>query len=199
MELPADTGGTTRKYIEVKTVSGSKWYSGRGGERAVERRVLSINNEYRRAAAAADLRYYQVEEGPIGQRLSQLDLVGVSFGRFGEASESVHQMIKIMAEARVKQQELAWCRGEAEEKPHLSVETGYIRRRISSAAVSAFGHRLVSRMSQVGIGGQGAKQAAQRRRVWEQEEAQARLDRGAAWVARVTGRDIVRRGRFWTG
>ena len=41
-----------------------------------------------------------------------------------------------MAEARCKQQDLAYARGEAEEKPYLSVETGYIRRRISVAAVS---------------------------------------------------------------
>ena len=47
----------------------------------------------------------------------------------------------ILREARCRQQELAYVRGEAEEKPYLSIETGYIRRRISEAAVSCFGQR----------------------------------------------------------
>ena len=100
-----------------------------------------------------------------------------------------------MAEARCKQQELAYARGEAEEKPYLSIETGYIRRRISVAAVSCFGQRLVSRMSQVG--GQNAQLAAGRRQAWGREEERARGEREAAWVETVTGWDIVRRGRFW--
>ena len=164
----------------------------------MEKRVLAVQTEYRTSAAAADRRYYQVDNGPISQRLATLDLVGVAFGRFGEASESVHNLVAVLAKARVKQQELAWGRGDAEERPHLSVETGYIRRRLSSAAVMAFGHRLASRMSQVGVDGQGARQAAQRRQQWQLQEAQARLDRGAAWIARVCGRDIIRRGRFWS-
>ena len=76
------------------------------------------------------------------------------------------------------------------------METGYIRRRLSCAAVTAFGHRLASRMSQVG--GQGAQLASQRRQQWSLEEVRARQDRESAWMATVTGRDIVRRGRFWT-
>ena len=95
-----------------------------------------------------------------------------------------------MAEARCKQQELAYARGEAEEKPYLSVETGYIRRRISVAAVSCFGQRLVSRMSQVGD--QNLQLAAGRRRAWGMEEERARGEREASWLAKVTGRDIVR-------
>ena len=100
-----------------------------------------------------------------------------------------------MAKTRVQKQTLAWGRGEVEEKPHLSVETGYIRRRLSCASVTAFGQRLASRMSQVG--GQGAQLASQRRQQWGLDEARARQDREAAWMARVQGRDIVRRGRFW--
>ena len=36
------------------------------------------------------------------------------------------------------------------------------------------------------------------RQVWGGEEERARLDRQAAWLAKVTGQEIVRRGRFWT-
>ena len=103
-----------------------------------------------------------------------------------------------MAEARVKQQALAYGRGEVEEKAHLSVETGYIRRRISCASVTAFGQHLVSRMSQVGAqGGQGAQLATQRHQQWGLEEERARLDREAAWQATIQGKNIVRKGRFW--
>ena len=80
-ELPDETGGTRREYLEVKTVSGlTKWYLPVRGERAVERRVLAINREYKTAAATADQRYYGTETGPISQRLSQIVLTGVAFG-----------------------------------------------------------------------------------------------------------------------
>ena len=141
------------------------------------------------------MKYYQTENGPISQRLNTISLLGVSFGRFGEVSDSVHKLVSTMAEARCKKQELAYARGEAEEKPYLSIETGYIRRRISVAAVSCFGQRLVSRMSQVGD--QNVQLAAGRRRAWGMEEERARGEREANWLATVTGRDIVRRGRFW--
>ena len=107
------------------------------------------------AAKAADLKYYQTEAGPITQRLNQISpIIGVAFGRFGEASESVHKLVDVMTTARVESQARAWRRGEDVEQPSESQEKTYIRRRISSASVTAFGHRLASRMSQVG--GQGA-------------------------------------------
>ena len=146
----------------------ARWYLPVRGERAVERRTIAIGQEYKTAASAADLKYYQTENGPISQRLNTISLLGVSFGRFGEASDSVHKLVSTMAESRCKQQELAYARGEAEEKPYLSIETAYIRRRISVAAVSCFGQRLVSRMSQVGD--QNVQLAAGRRRAWGMEE-----------------------------
>ena len=195
-ELPDELGGTSRKYLEVKTVSGmTRWYLPVRGERAVERRTIAISQEYKNAATAADQKYYNTDNGPISQRLNTISLVGVAFGRFGEASESVHKLVATMAEARCAKQELAYARGEAEDKSYLSVETGYIRRRISVAGVHCFGQRLASRMSQVG--GQNAQLAAGRRQAWGREEERARGEREAAWVETVTGRDIVRRGRFW--
>ena len=52
-----------------------------------------------------------MDNGPISQRLATLDLMGVAFGRFSEASESLHNLVSVMANARVKQQELAWGLG----------------------------------------------------------------------------------------
>ena len=123
-ELPDAAAGTRRSYLEVKTVSGfTRWYNPVAGERAVERRVLAIEQEYRRAAKAADLKYYQTEAGPITQRLNQISpIVGAAFGRFGEASESVHKLVDVMTTARVESQARAWRRGEDVEQPNESQE-----------------------------------------------------------------------------
>ena len=100
-----------------------------------------------------------------------------------------------MAEARVAMQNRAWGRGEEEEKAFLSTEVSYLRRRISSANVIAFGQRLAGRMGQVG--GQAAGQATGRREHWGREEEMARREREAAWLERTSSRDIVRRGQLW--
>ena len=111
-ELPDELGGTSRKYLEVKTVSGlSRWYLPVRGDRAVERRTLAIDQEYKNAASAADQKYYNTNNGPISQRLNTISLIGVSFGRFGEASDTVHKLVSTMAEARCLKQDLAYARG----------------------------------------------------------------------------------------
>ena len=117
-ELPDDLGVTSRKYLEIKTVSGlTRWYLPVRGERAVERRNIAIDQEYKSAASAADMKYYQTENGPISQRLNTISLLGVSFGRFGEASDSVHKLVSTMAEARCKQQEPSYARGRQKRNP----------------------------------------------------------------------------------
>ena len=197
VELPDPAAGTKRTYVEVKTVSGKTWYHPVRGERAVERRVLAIGNEYSDAARKADEKYYNTQAGPITQRLRQISpILGVAFGRFGEASETMHNLVETMTTARVENQARAWRRGEDVEKPNEAQEKGFIRRQLSSACVIAFGHRLASRMSQVG--GQGAALASQRRQEWSRQEELAREERSAAWLAKVSGHDPVRRGRFWS-
>ena len=62
--------------------------------------------------------------------------------------------------------------------------------------VTAFGQRLVSRMSQVGSNG---GLASKRRQQWSREEHWAKLEREASWLERVQGHSIVNRGRFWRG
>ena len=76
----------------------------------MEKRTLAIGTEYRAAAKSADLRNYDMEEGPISQRLASLIVTGASFGRFGECSDSVLKLVAVMAKARVEQQTLAWGR-----------------------------------------------------------------------------------------
>ena len=100
-----------------------------------------------------------------------------------------------MAESRVAQQNRAWARGEEADKGCLSTEVAYLRRRVSTASVTAFGQRLAGRMAQVG--GQAAAQATQRRQQWGREEEAARRMREGNWLERTSARDCIRRGRFW--
>ena len=157
VDLPNGAGTTTRTYIEIKTCSGTSQLYRNPKERAVERRVNSITTDYTRHAREADVKHHGVEHGPISQRLASMSLVGMAFGMMGEASKTVHSTIQVMAEARVAMQNRAWGRGEEEEKAYLSTEVAYLRKRISSANVIAFGQRLAGRMGQVG--GQAAGQA----------------------------------------
>ena len=97
----------------------------------------------------------------------------------------MHNLVETMTTARVENQARAWRRGEDVEKPNEAQEKGFIRRKLSSACVIAFGHRLASRMSQVG--GQGAALASQRRQEWSRQEELAREERSAAWLANTEG------------
>ena len=107
----------------------------------------------------------------------------------------VNSLVTVMTKERVRKQNLACSRGEEDEEAILSQETSYLRRRLSVATVNCFGHRLVSRISQVG---RGALAAAGRRKGWSREEESARLDREASWLEKITGQAVIRRGRFWT-
>jgi hypothetical protein len=107
----------------------------------------------------------------------------------------MHKLVSVLANARVAKQTLAWGTGEEPDKPVLSMETAFLRQMLSTAIVPCFGHRLASRMSQVG---RGASLSFNRRQEWSREEKRARAVRNAAWLASVTGQDIVKRGRFWT-
>ena len=71
--------------------------------------------------------------------------------------------------------------------------TGYLRCRLSSAVIHANVRCLLERMLLVweGVGKAG------RRRQWaRQEEEKARWEREGQWLARLTGRSLVRRGDF---
>ena len=141
-------------------------------DRAVRRRDRAISKEYKTAAKKADQKYFNPDSGPITQRLVQIGhIYPASFGRLGEARDPVHKLVSIMAQARVDKQTLAWGRGEETDKVHLSVETGYLRQRLSSAVVTCFGQRLQARMSLVGQGGISASQPRQQ---WSREEERAR-------------------------
>ena len=85
--------------------------------------------------------------------------------------------------------------GTAEASRELGQVTGYLRRRLSSAAVRANIRCLHERMLMVG---EGLGQAGKRRAWARAEEERSRLDREAQWLVQVSGRNLVRRGDFPT-
>ena len=99
-----------------------------------------------------------------------------------------------MAKASVEQQFLAWGRGETE-KTHLSTDDQVHQ----APPILCCGHHL---WAEAGVkdesgGGPGGQLASQRRQQWSREEKRARVDREAARMATIDGREVVRRGRFW--
>ena len=75
----------------------------------------------------------------------------------------------------------------------LGLVTGYLRRRLSTAAIKANVQCLLERMVMVG---EGIGQAGKRRQWARVEEERARWDREAQWLERVTGRSLWRGGDF---
>ena len=60
-------------------------------------------------------------------RLAQVGpIVGMAWGRFGEASKTVHSLVEVMAKDKVKQQNLAWRRVDELEKGDYAYQVTYI-------------------------------------------------------------------------
>ena len=116
----------------------------------MEKRVKRIRKKYTDDAMAADLKFFQTENVPLTMCLAQKGpILEMAWGRFGEASNTVHSMVDVMAKDRVKQQNLVWGRGDKLEKGDYSYQVTYIRRRLSSASITAFGRKLASQMALV--------------------------------------------------
>ena len=117
-----------------------------------------------------------------------MDLV---FGAYGETSDGVKKLLDRLAESRVSS--LGLRTGSLEAGKELSLVTSYLRRRLSSSIMRANVKCLLERLVMVGEGqGQAGK-----RRLWaRREEEQARLEREAQWLERLTGRNLSRRGDF---
>ena len=165
---------------------------GTRGGRAVDSRANAIPAEYKRKAAAMDA-VLGVEdgEGPCLRRLSELPLVPLCWGSYGEGSSGVHDLVTLLAACRVRTLAL---RGDPPSTQQMGLEVTAIRRRLSTAAVRAVNTTLLARMSQVGEG----SGIASRRREWQRrEEQQMEHSREADWILHTTGRAIVRRGRIW--
>ena len=117
-----------------------------------------------------------------------LDLV---CGAYGEVSDGVKRLLDCMAESRILS--LGLRKGTVEAAKELSILTGYLRRRLSTAIMRANVKCLLERLVMVG---EGQGQAGKRRQWARREEERARWDRQAQWLMRTTGRPLARRGDF---
>ena len=89
----------------------------------------------------------------IETRLDEFgDILGLSFGAWGEASRDVHVLIQALADSRLAFTGMQ--RGRPGSKAELGMITGQIRRRISLVAVNAQVECLLSKLHQVGPGNQ---------------------------------------------
>ena len=147
--------------------------------RAVERRAEGLTEAYAKSAREVDWRYCGTsrpppaqpgaarpprQTGPVERRLNSYGRVnGWVFGAWGETSDEVHALVQKLAEARV---------GRVESLPRQSLflkskaaqlasEVGFLRRRLSLAAVQGQARLLLDRLQLLG---DGAREAAAGRR-----------------------------------
>ena len=165
---------------EMKIIScnGSR-YKPSWKERAVDKRVEKLPEEYRSKARKVDRKQGTVE-GVIGRVEARLigmgELRGLVGGNFGELSNDFHDLIKIMATSRVRV--VGPGRGKrgmmrSEEAERAIAITG-LRRRFGVMAVRCQASSLLGRLETLGPGGAAAVgrrwQAGEVQRRWRKEE-----------------------------
>ena len=165
---------------------------GTDGLRAVDRRAAGVQQSYERKAAAMDEAMGIQGEGPCMRRLREFpEVLDLCFGAWGEGSAGVHKMVACLAACRVLTMRL---QGKSPSPHQLGLETSIIRRRLRAAVVRANNELLLARIGQVG---EGSALAGKRRVLQRGEEHRMMLQREADWLVHTTGRELVRRGRFW--
>ena len=133
------------------------------------------------------------QPGPVTRRLQEVGpVIPLVFGGFGEVSEEVHNLVGTLSLLRFAKEGRAAGREGSEGR--LGVIKGQVRRWLSLATVRANTTCMLALVSQVG---EGAGEAGKRRRWLRYEEENMRRGREAIWRAEVSGRGVVRRGRFW--
>ena len=86
--------------------------------------------------------------------------MGLCFGAWGEASQDVHDLVEILARARLKFQVLSGGRPDGGSDQELAMIVAQIRRLLSVTAIKAQVGCLLGRLHQVGPGN---KQLAKKR------------------------------------
>ena len=163
-------------------------------QKGVKRRARNILGEYRRPLAALDTRYHRMAEGQVGPLVRRLEghgrLLTWVMGAWQEGSKDLHDLLDLLADAKV--QALGLARGrEATEWERAMILSGY-RRILSTTAARASSGCLLGRLSRIGDG----HRAAARRRAWAKREGERIEDeRKAHWRAHIQGRGVMR-GEF---
>ena len=132
--------------------------------------------------------------GPVERRLNSFGNVrGWVFGAWGETSEEVHTLVQKLAEARVRQVDTLPGQSliSKSKAAQMASEVGFLRRRLSFAAVQGQARLLLDRLKLLG---DGAREADGRReRALAARRAEANEMR-AQHTSMLIGRNIRRSG-----
>jgi hypothetical protein len=192
-------GLPTRLLAELKVIgAGPSRYPRGSREKAVDRRARGLGAEYRNTLGAMDRRFHrtqQGQQGPLCQRLEYLvgepGLQSLVVGRFGEASQHVHHLVKGLAEGRSLH--LSRTLGKPTSDGVKAAITSTYRRILSCKFIRSIEGCLLARMGHMD---QGAREAASRRRVTEMEERRVRQEQAAYHGAYVRGQGGSALGRL---
>ena len=183
---------------ELKTISSSRSrYKVTLKEGGVKNRAKMINEENIPKAGYADVLYGGAREGEPGRveqkLLSYPKVVGLVFGNWGEASDGVHNLVEQMARSRAKVAEPQAKKkgGRLTEEGVKALAVGFIRRRLSVAAVRA---QCLSLLGRLEVMGPGLTTASGRRRAAADQEGLWRRERVAQELADKLGYSGLRRG-----
>ena len=200
MKITLTTGGVSRQVLhEIKCISSSQSrYNPSWSDRGVDKRAEQLHQEYVGKARRADQEHGGVEQGVTGaverKLLTFPKVEGIVFGNWGEASQATHQLVEELASsrARIADPQTRGKKGQIlSEEGIKSLAVGYIRRKLSIAAVKAQSHSLLGRLEGLGPGATAA--AGRRSRAMEQERLWSR-ERRAYQLAAKQGFSIHRRG-----
>jgi hypothetical protein len=148
---------THARLLEVKTLLGSSAYRAGGlGARAVDSRAGRLNAEYGRALHRKDVAWCGTAEdgvGPLeGVLRSHGALRGLVFGRVGEASKEVHDLVGHLAHLGAA----ATAGGEGPPSPaRVGKLRWHMRRTLAMAHWRGLGEMVAERMSIMTQGGRG--------------------------------------------
>ena len=123
--------------------------------------------------------------------MGEAGLQGLVVGRWGEGSRDLHNLVEGLAQARALH--LARLNGVPTSAGTLATIIGSYRRILSCSFVRSQESCLLSRMGHLG---EGAREAAARRRLAVRQEQLAREEASAFFAAYVRGRQGPQRGRL---
>ena len=181
----------------------------RNGVRAVERRADGLTEVYGKTAREVDWRFCGTPRplpaqpgvarpprqiGPVEARLNTFGRVrGWVFGAWGETSEEVHSLVQKLAEARVRVADTlpGQCLRSKSKAALMASEVGFLRRRLSFAAVQGQARLLLDRLQLLGDGAREAAGRRDRALAARREEAN---EMRAQHAKMLQGRNICRKG-----
>ena len=183
---------------ELKSVSSNKSRyprNPRPATRAVDRRAAGLTVEYERKARKCDTEYCGTVPGQVGPVLAKLqsfgEVTGFCFGKWGEVSKEIHNLIHQLAGARLVLPGLVKPVGKkgkrVENSAILAEFVSSLRREVSCTGGRAHSRLLLDRLDL--LAGEGAGEGVRRR-------GASAAERSAQRVAMQESREVVRRGRF---